>query len=665
MTASRQLGMYQDSYIFMYLLMVISFAVFAKGVYDRYKLWKLGMPEDRLKDRNRGIARFFSHSFGHLRLLRETYPGLMHWFFFWSFAVFALGTLSIAVTEDLKVPLFQGAYYLILSLVMDLLGLGAMIAVGMALWRRYINKPEGIDNTPDDLISLILIGAILVTGFLLEGLRIAFAGDPWVAWNPVGAVFAAPFAGSDATGLRSMHRMVWWIHLLFSFGLIAYIPYSKLFHLITGPLNQVLAKGRAAQSLVPIDMEDESIEQFGVNEIQQFTWKQLLDGDACVRCGRCQDRCPAYLSGKPLSPKKFTQDLKQHLDKKGPILLKGGEQDAALLSQPLMPDVIEEEAVWACTTCGSCEEQCPVFVEHVPKIVDLRRNLVMMESSFPHELQLTFRGMETNGNPWNISRLTRADWAKGMDVPTIPESENIEYLYWPGCSGAFDERNKKVSTAIVKLLQKAGVSFAILGTEETCCGDSARRLGNEYLYQTLAQQNIETMNGYGIKKIITTCPHCFNTLKNEYPQFGGNFEVIHHSELLSALIKSGKLKPQTAMADTYTYHDSCYLGRYNDIYAEPRSVLAAIPGLQGKEMEQSKANGFCCGAGGGRMWMEEEANQRVNVKRTEHAIATGANLFITACPYCLTMLEDGAKLKDVDETVKTKDIAEILWDSVK
>jgi Fe-S oxidoreductase/nitrate reductase gamma subunit len=664
LNASRQLGMYQDGYLFMYLLMVVAFAIFAKGVYDRYRLWRLGAPDDRLKDKQRGLIRFFSHSFGHLRLLRETYPGVMHWFFFWSFAAFALGTLSIAVTEDLKIPLFQGAYYLVLSLIMDLLGLGAMVAVGMALWRRYGNKPEGIDNTPDDLISLLLIGAILVTGFMLEGLRIAFAGDPWVGWNPVGAAFAVLFSGSG-TGLRAIHRFVWWTHLVLSFGLIAYIPYSKLFHLITGPINQILAKGRAAQSLAPLDMEDESVEQFGVNEIQQFTWKQLLDGDACVRCGRCQDRCPAYLSGKTLSPKKFTQDLKKHLDAKGPLLLKGGEQDAESLSQSIVPEVIAEDTVWACTTCGSCEEQCPVFVEHVPKIVDLRRNLVMMESNFPHELVLTFRGMETNGNPWNISRSTRADWAKGLDVPILANSESVEYLYWPGCSGAFDERNKKVSTTIVKLLQKAGVSFAILGTEETCCGDSARRLGNEYLYQTLAAQNIETMNSYGVKKIITSCPHCFNTFKNEYPQFGGNYEVIHHSALLASLVQAGKLKPETPITGSYTYHDSCYLGRYNDLYAEPRAVLAAIPGLQGKEMAESKANGFCCGAGGGRMWLEEEPNQRVNVKRTEQALATGADLFVTACPYCLTMLEDGTKLKNVDEAIKTKDLAEILWDSVK
>ena len=330
-------------------------------------------------------------------------------------------------------------------------------------------------------------------------------------------------------------------------GFIAYIPYSKLFHIFAGPVNQYLAKDKAAQSMQPLDLEDESIEQFGVAEIQQFTWKQLLDGDACIRCGRCQDNCPAYISGKPLSPKKFTQDLKNHLRVVAPKLaaaLKArDEKKDEATPMPLVPDVIGEEEIWACTTCRSCEEQCPVFVEHVPKIVDLRRNLVMMECSFPSEAQIAFRGMENNGNPWNQGWKCRSDWTKDLAVPEWDDDQPAEYLYWPGCSGAFDNRNRKVATAMVALLKKAGVSFAILGNEEKCCGDSARRLGNEMVYQTLAKENIETMNGHGVKKIITSCPHCFNTLKNEYPQFGGCYEVIHHSVFLSRLLKDGRLKP--------------------------------------------------------------------------------------------------------------------------
>lgn len=662
MPASRPLGMYHDSYWIMYLLMLVAFAIFAKGAYDRYKLWKVGAPEKFKLDMT-GLVRLIKNSFGHARLLQEPGRGTAHAVVFWAFVVCAVGTLSIAVTEDLGIPLFQGGYYLILSLAMDILGLGAVIGIAFAAYRRYVLRPDGLDNKPDDLYTLLLIEAILITGFLLEGLRMAAIPDPWAAWSPVGAAVAALFSSGSPAGLRSIHQAVWWIHVLFSFAFIAYIPYSKMFHMLSGSANIALANGNAAQAMNPIDMEDEAIEQFGVAELQHFTWKQLLDSDACIRCGRCQDNCPAYQTGKPLSPKKLVQDVKTHLNQKGPLLVKGATAEET--ESPLVPDVVNEEELWACTTCAACEHQCPVYVEHVPKIIDLRRNLTMMESAFPSEAKLTFTGMERNGNPWNISR-SEAKWmGKELGVPTLAEKPEVEYLFFPGCSGVFDERNKKVTTAVVKLLQKAGVSFGVLGSEQTCCGDSARRLGNEYLYQTLAQGNIEALKEYGVKKIITTCPHCFNTLKNEYPQFGGNYEVIHHVTFLAQLVKEGKLQPQKSVDVTCTYHDSCYLGRYNDIYQEPRSLLASIPGISSKEMEKNHENSFCCGAGGGRMWLEETIGERINVKRTEQALETGAGMIVSACPFCLTMMEDGTKLKGVDETVKTKDVAEILWESVQ
>lgn len=646
--------MYQESYIIMWALMVVAFVIFGKGVYDRYRLWKLGAPDpDRLKDPVGSFLRFLKNTIGHLRLLHETYPGIMHALMFWAFAVCVVGTLSVAVTEDLNIPLFYGWYYLILSLALDIFGLLAIVGMGMALYRRYICKADGLDNKPEDMYGLILLLAIFVTGFILEGLRIELLGDPWVAWNPVGAATGKLFAGASAEALRSMHRVFWWVHMLLSFGFIAYIPYSKFFHLITGPMNQFLAKDKAARTLVRIDMEDETIEQFGVAAVEQFTWKQLLDGDACLRCGRCENNCPAHLTGKPLSPKKLTQDLKANLDKKGP------------LSQPLVPEVVSEEEIWACTTCGSCEEQCPVFVEHVGKVIDMRRNLVLMESNFPHEAKATFQGMERHGNPWNIVR-SQAEWvSKDLGVQTLKENPDAEYLYYPGCSGLFDDRNQKVTTAVVKLLQKAGISFAVLGAEQTCCGDSSRRLGNEYLYQMLAVQNVELFTGYGVKKIISSCPHCYNTLKNEYPQFGGSYEVLHHSELLAQLVSAGKLQTKQSAPVSCTYHDSCYLGRYNDVYAQPRSVLKAIPGLECSEMDRNHAKAFCCGAGGGRMWLEENTGKRINVERTEQALATGASLIVTACPYCLTMMEDGTKTKEMDEKVKTRDVAEVLWENIQ
>ncbi|WP_078664449.1 MULTISPECIES: heterodisulfide reductase-related iron-sulfur binding cluster [Carboxydocella] len=653
--------MYHEQYIVMWSLLVLTLIVFAKGIYERYKVWQVGQPEKRWQSEHASWKRFLSNSFGHLRLLRDKYPGIMHWLIFWGFVVFAIGTLSVMLEEDFKIPIYRGSYYLVLSFLLDIFGAGAIVGLLMALWRRYVIRPPRLDSNPDDGVTLLLILGIIVTGFILEGLRISFTKDPWAGWTPVGFMLAKSFSQMAETAQRNLHQVIWWIHLLLTFGFIAYIPHSKLFHIITGSLNQYLAKDKAAQALVPLNLEDENIEQFGIAEIQQFTWKQLMDGDACIRCGRCQDNCPAHLTQKPLSPKKFTQDLKNHLYERVEKFRQTNEEIGGLA---LVPEVIEEDVVWSCTTCRSCEEQCPVFVEHVPKIVDLRRNLVMMESNFPSEAQLAFRGMENNGNPWNIGWKSRADWAQELSVPLLVEDSEVEYLYWPGCSGAFDNRNKKVAIAVVKLLQKAGVSFGILGTEEKCCGDSARRLGNEYLFQNLAQENIETMNGYGVRKIITSCPHCYNTIKNEYPHFGGNYQVYHHSEFLAQLLKEGRLKPQKKLDLQCTYHDSCYLGRYNDIYTEPRAILDTITGLAVLEMERNREKGFCCGAGGGRMWLEEHIGKRINLERTEQALTTGANTIVTACPFCLTMLEDGTKMKNVNETIKTKDLAELLWESL-
>ncbi len=692
MIPTRNTEMYAQYYWLMYTLMVIAIIIFCKGVYDHYKLWKLGKPERRERwwPPGPGIVRVVKGTLGHARILREDYPGTMHFMIFWGFIIFALGTASIAVHEHTGLPTFQGWYYLVVSFILNVFALLVVVAILMALWRRLVARPEGIDSQTDDWVALAIIFLIVATGLLLGGLLIAITQDPWAAWRPVEYLISTGFSGVDPQRLLGVHQVVWWIHVCLAMGFIAYIPYSKLFHIFAGPVNQYLARDKAAQSMQPLDLEDESIEQFGVAEIQQFTWKQLLDGDACIRCGRCQDNCPAYISGKPLSPKKLTQDLKNHLRVVAPKLaaaLKAtDEKKDEATPMPLAPDVIAEEEIWACTTCRSCEEQCPVFVEHVPKIVDLRRNLVMMECSFPSEAQTAFRGMENNGNPWNQGWKCRSDWTKDLAVPEWDDEQPPEYLYWPGCSGAFDNRNRKVATAMVALLKKAGVSFAILGNEEKCCGDSARRLGNEMVYQTLAKENIETMSGHGVKKIITSCPHCFNTLKNEYPQFGGCYEVIHHSVFLSRLLRDGRLKPVQSSqpgitggpllpkileagglnpAITCTYHDSCYLGRYNDIYNEPREILRSISGFRIKEMGRNRYRGFCCGAGGGRMWLDETPEQRVNFKRTEEALETGASLIVTACPFCLTMLEDGTKAKDVNEQVKTRDIAEVLWDSIR
>jgi len=676
---TRELFWNIHSHWLIYPLFLASLAILIYGLMQRIKLWRIGQPDQRWDNPGKRIWSTLVELLSHRKIMREKFPGLMHLFIFWGFLVLTIGTAIVALQADFGLQLLFGNFYLVFSLAMDLAGLVTILGILMAAYRRYIQKPDRLDTIPDDGISLLLILVILITGFIAEGLRIAGIGDPWAIWSPVGLVFASIFSGMTDQSIATTFTFFWWTHLVLAFGFIAYIPYSKLFHIISGTVNHLTSSPDAGKAFSLIDLEDEKTETYGVSKLEEFSWRQLLDEDACTRCGRCQDNCPAYLSGKPLSPKEFTQGLKEYLNKVGPDLVaqfKPGtgavHQEVAATAKDvetsgpnLIGDVIEEETLWSCTTCRSCIEQCPVKVEHVPKIVDMRRNLVLVESSFPQEVQLTFRNMENNYNPWGVGWAKRVEWAEGLDVKTIDEDQNVEYLYWVGCAGSFDERNKKVARALVTILQQAGVSFAILGTEEKCCGDSARRLGNEYLYQSLAQENIETMNGFGVKKIITHCPHCFNTLLNEYPQMGGNYEVIHHTQLIDQLLKEGKIKCSGGQGVNLTYHDSCYLGRYNNVYQAPRNILKSIPGVSLKEMERNQATSFCCGAGGGRMWMEEHTGKRINILRTEQAFATKPEVIATNCPFCLTMLEDGIKSGDESEKVKVLDLAELVYAAMK
>ena len=464
-----------------------------------------------------------------------------------------------------------------------------------------------------------------------------------------------------------LHHLFWRIHFFLVLGLIAYLPYSKLFHIVSSTLNIFLRTGGPKGELLPIT-DFETAETYGVTTINEFTWKQLLDLDACTRCGRCQDQCPAYLSEKPLSPKKIIQDLKNHLKAEGKILLGGNDKEGG--EHPLTPiigNAVIADELWSCTSCMACMEQCPVFVEQIPKVADLRRYLVMMESSFPSEVAGVFKNMEVNSNPWGIGWARRGDWAKALGVKVLSEAEDkdVDILYYVGCSGSFDDRSKKVAVSFVRVLQAAGINFGILGAEEKCCGDSVRRMGNEYLFQTLAQENIECMKKYGVKKIVTTCPHGYNIIKNEYPQFGGNYEVYHHSEFIARLMGEGRLKLVNSIDQTITYHDSCYLGRYNTIYSEPRKVINDIAGTILIEMDRSFERSFCCGAGGGRMWMEEHLGKRINHLRFEDAIKTKATMAATACPFCLTMIEDASKDKGIEESFKVRDLAELVLEAME
>lgn len=665
----------------------------------RARLWKIGRPEIRNDHPRERFAGLLRDALLQVRVAR-TGAGWVHAGMYAAMIVLLVATATVAAQADLGLPLVQGPFYLyFLSLTVDIAGAVFCVAMVVCIVRRMVRSD--LDSKPEDYLVLGGLLTIGITGFLLEGLRIAGTDDPWSAYSPVGDLVAQLFVGWNAGQISVAHAGLWYFHMAVAFALIGWWTYSKLIHVLLVP-KAVYHRSLAPKGELPfIDMEDEGILTFGAGTLADLTWKDLFDTQACIRCNRCQEACPAYATGKPLSPKALMQDLGARLVERGPIIWKeqraaegtardgveaGGTttsegrlsgEDAALVpgttaaaaaagAEPakddlIVPFAIAEDALWSCTTCAACMEVCPALLEHVPKIVKTRTYQVSMESAFPQEAQATFRNMENNGNPWGVGWQTRSRWTEGLDVPTLAECPEAEYLYWPGCSGAFDARNRKVSAALVRLFKEAGVSFAILGNEEKCCGDSARRLGNEFVYYMLASENIATLDAYGVKKIIVQCPHCYQALDRDYPQLGGTYEVVHHSELLARLVREGRLpRPsgaaEGAQADRVCFHDSCYLGRYQGIYNAPREVVRAA-GASVVEMERHGANSFCCGAGGGRMWLEEGAGERVNVARAAQAAATAPDLVATACPFCLTMLSDG--MVAVDSPAPVRDVAEV------
>ena len=641
-------------------LILLALAIFSWGIYKRIRLWHIGRKENRSDKMWHRIKSFLLDGIVHRRVLQDLYPGVIHLLIFLGFIV---PFTVIVITQFIfTLPI---ALARLISLILDIIALAAIVSLILAIYRRYITRPSRLDNRTDDLLSLILILLIVLTGIILEGLRISVIGKDVQTWAPVGNTLAAliNITGLDnnAKGLLSM--IIFRVHFFLVLGIIAYIPYAKLFHIISSPINMIFRSLSPKGTLSYLNLEDEEAETFGVAKIEEFTWKQLMDLDACTRCGRCQDHCPAYLTEKPLSPKDIINDLKDHMHRRGPQILdariKGTNPEEV---SPLINSVIAEDILWACTTCRSCIDHCPVFVEHVDKILDMRRYQVLMESKFPEELTAAFRGLEKNSNPWGLGYDARADWAGELDVPIMSETgeKEIDYLFFVGCIRSYDDRNKKVAVAMTRILNHLGIKFAILGTEEGCCGDPARRVGNEYLYQILAQTNIETFNRYNIKMILTTCPHCYNTLKNEYPQLGFSCEVVHHSVFIQENIRNGRLKLNHALAKKLTYHDPCYLGRYSGIYEPPREVLTSIPALDLREMKRSRIDSLCCGAGGGWMWMDEKIGKRMNIQRLEDALTVNPEWIATACPFCVTMFDDAIKDKNMEKDLKIWDIAELV-----
>lgn len=678
------------------VLLLGAMGIFFYVAYGLLKILLLGTKEDRFDQINERIKAVLVFVFGQRRVIQEP-SGWGHFIIFWGFLFITVGTIEGFVKgvwpgftyRTILDPIYLGWLYMPLNLAIDLVSFGVLIALCIGLFRRYIIKPLRLESDDshakiEATIIIALIFVLVVFMFLLRGTEINIAAyeqnpaiDPPI-WAPVSYLVGILLGGPLQTDVQFGQQQVfgaifWWIHNLIILAFLVYIPFSKHLHLLGAIPNIFFKSFRPKGELTTMDLEDENLETYGISQIQEFTWKQLLDEYACTECGRCQENCPAFLTDKALSPSRMIHNLKLHLKEKGAILTAGkpeeewSEEEKAALEKQMIGEVISEDAIWDCTSCRACQENCPVFIEHIQKIVDMRRYLVLTESRFPAEAQSVFRNMETNYNPWSMGYSSRGDWAKDLGVKTLSESGETDVLFWVGCAGSFDDRAQKVSTSIVKILQAAGVDFAILGAEEMCCGETARRMGNEYLGQTLVQGNVEVLANYKFNKIVTACPHCFNTLKDEYPQFDGNYEVVHHSQFIAELLAAGKVPTPAGLngSGTITYHDSCYLGRYHDIYEEPRKTIQAIPGAKLVEMDRHHMKSFCCGAGGGRMWLEETVGERINEKRAEAAIKTGAKTIGTACPYCLTMFEDGVKAKGEVENVQVMDLAELIAKGLK
>ncbi len=641
---------------------------------QRAKNWQRGTPDNRattVENAPRRLGDFRAGVYMQT-LLREPAAGLMHSLIYFPFIILLAVTTVLEVNhqlpEDLK--FLHGGIYKAYSAVGDIAGILFLVGIVWALIRRYGPRNMRpyrirIKSRPEHLVILLTFLAVGVTGFGAEAFRIAQAGTPdFEKWSIIGYPLATMV---DGWGNLSGWHQGWWIaHILSFLGFLAILPITMLRHMFTSPLNMYLKdrdRPKGAMKPMPNLMETE-LENFGASTIEDFTWKQLLDTDSCTMCGRCTSVCPAHATGKPLDPRE--------------IVLKTGEVMAATGSPQVSPpigtdaeitvpsnwmfDRVTPEELWACTTCRACDEICPVNIEILDKILDMRRYLSLMESNFPTMLGNAYRSMENSSNPWGISQTERADWVEDIEGVTVLDGSDpleSEYLYWVGCAGSFDDKNKKVTQSMAKLLRRSGIDVSILGPSELCTGDSARRSGNEYLFQMLAMQNIETLNGMGVKKIITQCPHCFNTLANEYPELGGHYEVVHHTQLLEWLIDAGKLDLKGASIDErVVYHDSCYLGRHNDVYLAPRKVLGSLGGIQIVEAERNGTKGMCCGAGGARFWLEEDTGKQINTERSQELLATGATRIATACPFCYVMMDDGVKGEGVDDDqVKVGDIA--------
>ena len=694
--------------LLMALLLIVGLTVFGRSMVRKIRLLKALEPTDRANHLKERLINMAVLAIGQKRLVgreKERSSGLMHAFIFWGFCILLIRSLTLygeGFQEGYHLPFLGGDYlfgYLYVA-IKDVMEGIVLLMVVLAIYRRAVLKPKRMHNTFEAYLVLVMIGILMVSDLLYDGARynlIQLYDNPEnihyfnnlkygseFLWTPVTVGAASLVSGLNADANLTILVMMFWVHICTQLIFLNILPTGKHFHVITALPNVFFKSlGYPHEKTKPLDLEDETAweeESLGINHIHQLNWKQGLDLYTCTECGRCKDVCPTYITDKPLNLHEFNDSLKLELSENEEKIIERAKlsstlrqsEDAGQLEKTkqaiaalnsdkqLVGEVIAEETLWACTTCRACEEVCPVTIEHVPRIIAMRQGQTLIAEAYPKELNPSLKGLERNGNPWGIGYDKRADWADGLDVKIMADDPDVDYLLWVGCAGSFDDRSKKVSISLVKILQKAGISFAMLGVEEKCTGDFARRVGNEMLFQMMAEENIATLNAYKVKKIITACPHCLNSLKHDYPQMGGNYEVIHHAEFIDGLVQAGKINLKQSLDGALTYHDPCYLGRYNNIYDQPRSILRSVAKGGVKELDRHGRESFCCGAGGGRMWMEETIGKRINLARSEEIVDCGVSNVAVGCPFCLTMIEDGMKELGREEEIQTMDIAELV-----
>ena len=676
-------------YVIFWVLFAIAFGIFANRVYLLLRLVRLGKQENRFDRIGQRILTMLSVNISQSCTLntvsRKDLSGIGHALMFWGFGLFFVGYfIYIGLGAlGLSLPSAGSPFDRACLSILDIAALLVIVAVIQAVIKRYVTKPERLERKDEDpkeaaheSIKLVFLFAamifLMVLYYGIEGFRYA-ANNIAASWPPITGALAGFLTSTGISPAASFatYKVMWWLNYVIILGAVIYAPHSKHLHPLFSSANILFRALGPKAVLEPIPVEES--ESFGVSKIQDYTWKQLLDLYACTWCGRCHENCPATLSGKSLSPREVILNLKEHLLEAGPGLLAGkaeatSESPAETQATTMIGDVVTEEEIWACTTCGACQEVCPVNIEHIRKIIDLRRNLVLAQSKMPESAQLMLRNMQSRGHPWAgvQSMRLRGDWTSGLELKILAEGDNADTLFWVGCTGALVERNVKATLSMTRVLKAAGVDFGVLGDVETCCGDPARRAGYEFQFQIMAEQNIEIFKSHNIKEIITTCPHCYNTIKHEYPRYGGDFKVVHYTELIADLIRQGKLKLTNELNSILTYHDPCYLGRYNSVYLEPRRILQAIPKTKLEEMERSRNTGFCCGGGGGLMWIEEQpGTTKINQMRLEDVLKTGAETVVTACPYCLQMFEDSIEHKGMKDSLKARDLVELVEAAMK